>query len=359
MAHDDRALVAQYVVNDPAASPPGERENPHAKPVRSSTGGPRRLIQNCLEKESLGVAVPLVALLAALWATHRGFYSAYNLQSIAATSAIFAVVGLSQLAVLAIGQLNLALPAISVSCGMLLAYLSTTLGLSVVGSIVVVLVLGVLMGAIQGIPIGYAALNPFIITLGMASVYTGIMFVIAGTVTFPTVSSALANLGSDNILTIPDIAWLAVLVALIIGVFFRRTVSGREVLAVGASYRAAVFSAIPVGRRVVLAHALSGLMAAIAAVLSVANLAEVDTSLGQAWLLPSFVAPVLGGTLLAGGRITLIGTMLGALLLGLLQSALVVVGLSQYWYQVGLGIVLLLSVLAGQVRHRFATQHGT
>ncbi len=358
MANDERALIAKSVVDEPGASPLSERDNAPAKPVRSSTGRHQRFMQKCLEKESLGVALPLAAVLAALWVTHPGFYSAYNLQSIAATAAIFAVVGLSQLAVLAIGQLNLALPAISVSCGMLLAYLSTALGFSVLGSIAIALLLGVLMGAIQGLLIGYAALNPFITTLGMASVYTGIMFVIAGTVTFPTVSSALANLGSDDIVTIPDIAWLAVLVALITGVFFRLTVSGREVLAVGASHRTAVFSAIPVARRVVLAHALSGLMAAIAAVLAVANLAEVDTSLGQTWLLPSFVAPVLGGTLLAGGRITLIGTVLGALLLGLLQSALVVVGLSQYWYQVGLGIVLLFSVLAGQARLRFAMRHG-
>lgn len=311
-----------------------------------------------LRRESLGVAVLLGALLVALGVSHPGFYSTYNLQSIAADAAIFAVVGFSQLAVLSIGQLNLAVPAIAVSVGMLLAYLGNIRGFWIVAAVLVVVTVGTAMGAVQGFPIAYGGLNPFIVTLGMASLYTGAMFVMAGTATYPTVNSALGNLGVASFWTVPVIAWLAVLAALFVALLFRLTVSGRELLATGASYRAAVFSAIHVKRRVVLAHALSGLLAAVAAVFAVANLAEADTSLGQDWLLPSFLAPVLGGTLLTGGRVTVLGTLLGAVLLGLLQSALVVLGLSQYWYQVGLGAVLLVAVLAGQARQRLVVRRG-
>jgi ribose transport system permease protein len=111
-----------------------------------------------------------------------------------------------------------------------------------------------------------------------------------------------------------------------------------------------------VRRRIVLAHSLSGLLAGAAAVLAVANLAEIDTSLGQQWLLPSFIAPVLGGSLLTGGRVTVVGTALGAVLLAVVESGLVVLGFNQYWYQIGLGLILLVAVLIGRARIRYLMQ---
>jgi ribose transport system permease protein len=311
-----------------------------------------------VRQDSLGVVVPLLALVVFLGVTQANFFSAYNVQSITARAAIFLVVGLSQLSVLAIGQLNLALPATSVTAGMLLAYLTNTLKMPLAPALALTLALGVAMGALQGALIAYGGLNPFITTLGLASLYMGALFVVTGTVTYLAVAGSLGNVGTTNVLTVPLIAWLAVAVAVAFYTFFHFTVAGRETLAAGASQRAALFSAIAVRRRIVLAHTFSGALAAAAAVFAVANLAEADTGLGQSWLLPSFVAPVLGGTLLTGGRVTIAGTAFGALLLVLLQTALVLLGVNQYWYQVGLGLVLLLSVLIGQARVRYIMRVG-
>jgi len=311
-----------------------------------------------VRQEAIGVAVPLMVLLAVLWFTRPGFFSTFSVEATAAQAGIYVVVGLSQLSVLSIGQMNLALPAISVSSAMVLAYLSQSVKIPFVIAVLATLLVGAIMGALQGILVAYGGLNAFITTLGLANLYMGVMFLASGSAFYPGVSGELARLGTAEMLSIPLITWIAAIVAVAVFVTFQRTVSGRETLAVGASNRAALFSAIPVRRRMMLAHAFSGLLAAAAAVLAVANLAELDTSLGQQWLLPSFVAPVLGGSLLTGGRVTVVGTVLGGLLLAVLQSGLVVLGVNQYWYQMGLGLVLLFAIFIGQARVRYLMGRG-
>ena len=145
---------------------------------------------------------------------------------------------------------------------------------------------------------------------------------------------------------------------------------GRRLLAVGANPLAARFSALPVDRIVVGAHTASGALAGFAAVLVVSRLAVGSPAIGQDWLLTSFAAPVLGGTILSGGKVSVVGTVLGAALLAMIANALVIVGVSQYWYQAGLGLIILGAVSsrpgcgcgcsrrAACERDRHGTDHG-
>jgi ribose transport system permease protein len=311
-----------------------------------------------IRQELTSAALPLILLGLALAIFHRGFFSAYNNQSLLTQSAIFTIVGLSQLAVLSIGQMNLALPAISVSSGMLLAYLVKSENWSFLPATLTALALGIIMGLLQGVLIAFAKLNPFIVTLGLASFYSGLMFAISRGAFFADFPGMLGNMGSKHLFALPVITWIAIVSVFASFVIFYRTLSGREMLAVGANARAALFSAIPVGRNIVKAHTLSGFFAATAAIVAIADLGTADTSLGQSWLLPSFAAPVLGGAILLGGRVSAAGTALGAMILVLVNSGLIVLGVNQYWYQAGLGIVVLMSVLLGEARIRYAFGRG-
>ena len=132
-------------------------------------------------------------------------------------------------------------------------------------------------------------------------------------------------------------------------------VLGRRILAAGANPRAAAMSGVPVDRVIIISHVLSGLLAAIAGIMVVSRLgAAMPSVAGEDWLLPSFLGPVLGGTLLSGGFISVVGTALGALLVTTIRSGLLVLQIGNFWLQLFLGLILLLAVLADRYRGVFA-----
>jgi len=134
---------------------------------------------------------------------------------------------------------------------------------------------------------------------------------------------------------------------------------GRQILASGANARAAKMSGVPVDRVVTISHALSGLLAATAGMMVVARLGAAMPAVGgEDWLLPSFLGPVLGGTLLSGGAVAVVGTMLGALLVTTIRSGLLVLQIGNFWLQLYLGVILLFAVLADRWRALQAARRG-
>lgn len=297
----------------------------------------------------VGVVLVLSALMAAV---SPGFLTQFNIRSLLAFVAVTAIVGLAQMSVLAIGQFNLALPAMGAANAMLLGWMLEKGQLSLGAAVGLVLLAGVAMGLIQGLLIAKAKLNAFIVTLGYASFLTGLLFVVLGSQQFTKLGSGIVWLSRASLGPVPVIFLLAGAVAVCAWIVFNRTVVGREVLATGASSLAAAFSAVPTERRVLFAHIASGVLAACAAIILVFSLGSAQPAIGRDWLLASFAAPVLGGTLLSGGRISVAGTCLGALLLAVIANGLVIFGVSQYWYQAGLGLIVLIAVMLEVARVR-------
>ena len=130
---------------------------------------------------------------------------------------------------------------------------------------------------------------------------------------------------------------------------YRLTPLGREMLAAGAKAAAAELSGVRVGRTFVICHVLSGVLAGVAAIMVVARTGAAIPSmagdLGQDWLLPAFLGPVLGGTLLAGGRVSVLGAFLGSVLVSELTNGLLQYRIGEFWVQTWLGLLLLLAVL--------------
>ena len=134
-------------------------------------------------------------------------------------------------------------------------------------------------------------------------------------------------------------------------VLYRYSTLGRQILAAGANPRAAAMSGVPVDRVIVISHALSGFLAACAALMVVARLGAAMPSVGgEEWLLPSFLGPVLGGTLLSGGVVAVVGTMIGAALVTTIRSGLLVLQIGNFWLQLFLGLILLFAVLVDRYR---------
>jgi ribose transport system permease protein len=337
----------------PPISEIDETPRPQSEPAKATFAS--RLLGLFIGSELVGILAPLILVALAMTIAFPGFASPFNLNALLATIAVTSVVGLAQVSVLAIGQFNLALPAIGAFTGMVLGWLLQIGGLPWPLAVLLALAFAALLGFFQGVLIVGLKLNAFIVTLGLASGYYGLMYVTLGNERYQKIGAALPLIGRGAVGLVPNIFILAMVACAVAWLAVSLTVPGRRLLAVGANPVAARFSALPVNRIVIGAHTASGALAGFAAILVVSRLAVGSPAIGQDWLLTSFAAPVLGGTILSGGKVSVVGTVLGAALLAMIANALVIVGVSQYWYQAGLGLIILGAVTLDQARLRLLT----
>jgi len=306
-----------------------------------------------------GLAIIILLLSTIIASLAPGFLSAFNLFSLTRNLAIDTVIGFAMMVVLACGHFNLAVGSIGVSAIMATGYFLEGLGLPIVVSIAGGLAIGTLMGWMNGMLVVKTGIHSFIITLATASLYFGLMLIISKAEAFRNLPDAFNALGKQRFLgPYSSMLFITGIVTAALLILFKYSVIGRQILASGANPLATEMSGAPVKRAIVVAHTLSGLLAGIAGVMVTARLAAALPSVGADWLLPSFLAPVLGGTLLIGGHVSVIGTLLGAGLVTILQNGLVLLKVGSFWIQFYLGITLLIAVGLDRWRSYYAQRMG-
>jgi ribose transport system permease protein len=283
-----------------------------------------------------------------------GFVSPFNLFVISRTLAVDIVIGFSTMVVLATGGMNLAIGSIGVCSVMLAGYLIQVFGAQTPLALTAALLLGALLGWVNGFAIVRSGVNAFIITLASASLFEGGMLILSKAVIYDVLPPSIAAFGRMRLGVVSPLLIIALSIGAALVVLFRFTALGREILAAGANARAAELSGVPVGRAITIAHTLSGLLAAAAGLMLFSRLGAAMPSIGQDWLLPSFLAPVLGGALLSGGAISVIGAMMGALLVTTIRSGMLVLQIGNFWLQLFLGLMLLVAVLLDRYRTVYA-----
>jgi ribose transport system permease protein len=312
-------------------------------------GGGRRLVRAPEFTLTLIAAAGFAALAVA---TGGNLLSGGTLAAFFRFLAVPIVIGLSQMSVLAIGQLNLSVGTLTGFCAMSAAWLMVTAGLPAPLAVLAAVGLGLAAGAINGALVVLTRINGFIVTLATMTIIDGLRYGVNGTNTFQGYSPGLRRFGQASLLGLPVVFLVALAVAAAVGLFFARTVVGRQLLATGGSPFAARLSGISNDRSIVIAHALSGLLAGIAAVITVASAGSVNSSIGDDLLLPSFAAPIIGGVALSGGAVSVIGTCLAAFLVRLVDVMRAQFDIDQHWVDLIVGAVVLGAVLLGTVRQR-------
>jgi ribose transport system permease protein len=304
--------------------------------------------------------ISLFAIVAGFWIVFSslapGFLSPFNLFSLSRTLAVDIVIGFAQMVVLATGGMNLAVGAIGVCCVMAAGSLIQDAGLPIPVAMAGALALGAVLGWLNGVAIVRTGVNSFVITLASASLYMGAMLILTKAVPYSSLPPEIGALGRAKIGTfVSPLLVASLIIAMALAVMYRYSTLGRQILAAGANPRAAAMSGVPVDRVIVVSHTLSGLLAAAAAVMVVFRLgAAVPSVGGDEWLLPSFLGPVLGGTLLSGGAVSVVGTMIGASLVTTIRSGLLVLQIGNFWLQLFLGVILLLAVMLDRYRGLYA-----
>lgn len=301
----------------------------------------------------------LLAVILVFWAIFivfaDGFLNRVTIFGLSRTVAVTAVIGLSQMVVLGIGQMNLAVGAIGGMVAVFTGWLMQSVGLPVWAAVVVGLLFAAFLGFVNGIIITKTGINSFIVTLGMGSVITGLVFILTKAEAFRDLPEAYTDFGKARWvelgwLELSPLFFIALVAAALLALIYKGTAFGRWMLATGANPRAAELSGVPVNFVVQATHALSGLLAGAAGIMLVSRLGSALPSIGENWLLPSFAAPIVGGTLLSGGAVAVFGTLLGALLIESVSVGLTLMNVPSFWIQLFIGLVLLLAVLIDRAR---------
>jgi ribose transport system permease protein len=282
--------------------------------------------------------------------SHGGLLHGNSVRGILTYLTVPILIGLAQLVVLAAGQMNLSVGALGGFLAVLTAGLMADHGVPAPLAILAAVLAGALIGAVNGVLVVATRINGFIVTLATMTILLGLQYRVAGTRTIDAGSSGLRRFGNLAVLNIPVIFVVALAVAGALAFVLRRSVVGRRLLASGGNPLAAQLSGISNGRVLVLAHTLSGLIIGIAAVLTVASAPGVNKSIGGDWLLPSFAAPIIGGAALAGGSVSVLGTVLAAFIVRLVDVTRAQYSLDPSWVNFTVGAVVLGTVVIGRIR---------
>lgn len=283
-----------------------------------------------------------------------GFLGSFNLYSIGQLAARDAVLGMAQALLIITARMNLAVGGIGAVCTSLLGYLLVVAGAALWLALPLVCVVGALAAWLMGFAELKTGLSSFIVTLAFLSIYSGGAVLVTGGRQFQIVSPELTNLGNANLFIDAICPLVAVAVVCAIGCWLLcfRSALGWQMLAVGANERAARASGVNVGRVVLAAYALSGLLCGIAAIMNASSELNVNAGFGADWLLPSFITAVLGGVALTGGEVSVGGILLAAVFYDSLQSGLTIINVPTYWIELPKGLVLLMAVLLDHERRR-------
>jgi ribose transport system permease protein len=257
----------------------------------------------------------------------------------------------SQAIIIAIGQMNLSIGAIGGLAAISFAGAMEVWGLPVPLAAGLGLAIGLAAGLLNGWLVAASGISAFIITLATLYIFNGITLGITEAQPFYGISESVKAFG-DAILIgpVPMIAVPTLLVTAAMIWMLTRMRIGRHILAVGGNAHAAELGGVSVHRTVIWAQAISGVLAALAGMIVVARLQIGQPTIGNDWLITSFAAPVIGGALLQGGHLSVIGTLLGVVIIAIITQGLVLFGVDPFAMQIALGGLILWAVAIDRTR---------
>jgi ribose transport system permease protein len=220
---------------------------------------------------------------------------------------------------------------------------------TVSGAILAGLLVGTALGWFNGFVITRFKLPPFVATLGMLSIARGLTMLWTGGFPITRLGDSFGFMGSGHFIGIPMPVWISAALIAVFVVLMKRTRFGRKVYAVGGNEKAATLSGLNVNRIKLLVYTVGGTLSGVAGLLVTARLDSATPNAGMSYELDSIAAVVIGGTSLNGGRGSIMGTVLGCLIIGVLNNGLVLLEVSPFWQQVIKGMVILVAVALDKV----------
>jgi ribose transport system permease protein len=305
----------------------------------------------------LGVLGALAVMIVGTGIVHPRFLALGSLANISQQAAFFGIISLGMVFLLAMGEVDLSVGGIYMLCAVISAS-AIRAGLQPWAGALLAVAVGAALGLVNGALASVLRVPVIIVTLGTLTLYRGLGLVVSGSDTIsgqPLADSLFLFLG-DSYLGVPAIAWAFLILAIVLAFVFGRTRFGFAVRAIGSNKKAAVLSGYPVPRVLMCTTALVGALAGLSATMTLAFFGSADPNLGTQYELLVIAAAVIGGTALTGGSGTVFGAVLGALVIAVINAALLQFGVSAHWTTFVTGAVIVAAVALDAIVRRVRQQ---
>lgn len=298
------------------------------------------------------VAVPYVLVLAALIAgaiAAPGFLTSNHLSSMGQTAGYLGIIAIGETLVLLLGGIDLSVPYTINLAAILLAGFQADM-MSSTKDVLLVLLIGLGIGLVNGLGVALLDINPLVMTLGMNSILQGVSLIYSHGSPIGQAPASVTTISTGwwhNTLPWVDVLWIALTVVVTLVLAF--TTFGRGIYAVGSNRRASELGGMPVRRTIVLAYVISALAATLGGILLVGYSGQAYLGMGDEYLLPAIAVVVIGGTSIFGGKGSYVQTVAGVLLITAIESILVTVNVNQSGQDIMYGAIILTMAYFGQV----------
>jgi len=319
----------------------------------------QRLWQPATRQKLLAFA-SLLALMVFFTIASDRFLQTDNLVSILQATAVNGVLAVACTLVIVTSGIDLSVGTLMTFCAVMAGVVLTNLGLPLPLGILAAIAAGAASGAVSGWLIAKLKIPPFIATLGMMMLLKGLALVISGTKPIyfndtPGFSAIAQDSWLGEVLPalpIPNAVLVLFIVAALAGLLLQRTLLGRYAVALGSSEEALRLSGVDVDRWKIAVYTVSGGICGVAGLLIASRLNSAQPALGQGYELDAIAAVVIGGTSLAGGAGTILGTLIGAFIMSVLANGLRILSVAQEWQTVITGVIIILAVYTDILRRR-------
>jgi ribose transport system permease protein len=303
-----------------------------------------------MKTKEMSIFIALAILCLIMSVSTSTFMTPYNIGIIARQISFIAIVAIGQTTVLLTGGIDLSVGSTAGLSGILCSLLMTKVHVGPISIIFVSLVLGILLGCVNGILIGRLKLNAFIVTLGVGEIYGGLILVITRGYPILNLPESFAFLGQGMIGLVPVPVIFMLVITIVIAYLLENTPFGRNIYAVGGNSIAAKLAGIKVENITLCVYMLSGMFASLSGLLLTSRMNAGQPTIGASWVMPSVTAAIIGGTSMSGGEGTIIGTIIGAAFMGVLANGIVLLNISSYWERVITGAVVIIAVVIDLIR---------
>lgn len=316
-------------------------------------------------KIDISVLQPLIALMLMLiimTILSDNFANKDNLFNVARQISVNVCISVGMTMVILTGGIDLSVGSIlaftgAISAGLLKSGIGCPginlyIGFTLFGIIWIALVAGGLLGSFNGLMITRFKVPPFVATLAMLTIARGLTMLYTKGFPITQLSDSFNYLGTGWFLGIPMPVWISIMVVALSALFINKTRIGRYIYAIGGNERAALLSGVNVKKVKVIVYTIAGVFSAIAGLLVTARLDSAQPNAGIGYELDSIAAVVIGGTSLSGGKGSIMGTVIGAGIIGVLNNGLVLLSVSPFWQQVIKGLVILLAVIIDRLQKK-------
>ncbi len=275
-----------------------------------------------------------------------------NISNVIRQFSMVAIVAVGMSFVIISGGIDLSVGGIVAFVGVSVAWMIVNMGVPIWLAIIIGLALGSLLGFFNAILIVRVGLPPFIATLGTMQISRGLVLALTKGYPIRPFPETFLAIGHGKIGVIPVPIVIMVVVVIVAHIFLSKTTTGRYIYYTGSNLDAAVLSGIKTKQILSSVYIITGFLCAVAAVVLTARLSSAQSNMAEGWELDAIAAVVIGGASLSGGEGSIIGTLIGAAIMGVIRNALVLLHVSVYWQAVVIGCVIIAAVTIDKVRHK-------